>query len=59
MPGQRPTITEEDHPPYLAYRIRQAIAKRSTAGNYQPGELAPLTDSVPLSLTEQLKRGDV
>jgi len=56
MPGPRPAIIEEDHPPYIAFLIRQEITKRSTAGNYQPGELPPLSDSMPISLGEQLKQ---
>jgi hypothetical protein len=33
---------------------RKEITRKNVAGNYQPGELPPPTNSRPLSLAEQL-----
>lgn len=56
MPGPRPIITEEPYPPYAAHLKREAIRKANVAGNYQPGENPPLSNSKPLSLAEQMKQ---
>ena len=48
-------ITEEPYPPYVALLKRQKITRKNKSGNYQPGELAPLTNSNPVSLAEQMR----